>query len=315
MIFSQNGLITREFGLAGLSWTPVYVLLGKQPVLFESGFACAGKLYTEDILNFSGGSEPRYLFLTHMHYDHCGASNYFKNRFQGLKIAASALAAEFMGRANVVNRITALSRDLIALTAVIPGVDASKLLQNPFEPFKVDLLLKDGDRIAVEEGLTVEVLATPGHTRDMLSYYVPEKKILIATEASGCIDRAGTLITEFLFNYETYLSSLKRLAGLEVEILCQGHHRVFVGRDEVKAFFTWSLQEAVRFKDRVYELLDATKSNIEEVIRLIKQEQYDINLNVKQPEKAYLLNLTARVKHLAETFHHKDSKSQSKKNI
>lgn len=299
MIFSQNGLITREFGLAGLSWTPVYVLLGKRPVLFESGYTCAGKLYVEDILNFSGGSEPRYLFLTHVHYDHCGASTYFKKRFPGLKIAASALAAEFMGRANVVNRITALSQDLIALTVAIPGVDASKLLQDPFERFDIDLLLKDGDRIPIEEGLTVEVLATPGHTRDMLSYYVPEKKILIATEASGCIDRAGTFITEFLFDYEAYLSSLKRLAGLEVEILCQGHHRVFVGRDEVKAFFARSLKEAVRFKERVYELLDATKGNIEEVIRLIKQEQYDINWHVKQPEEAYLLNLTARVRHLA----------------
>ncbi|RPI77075.1 MAG: MBL fold metallo-hydrolase [Desulfobacteraceae bacterium] len=311
MVFFQKGLITNEFGLAGLSWTPVYVVLGKQPVLFEAGFACAGKLYAEDILNFSGDRAPRYLFLTHMHYDHCGASAFLKNRFPGLKIAASALAAEFMGRATIVNRITALSRDLIALTAAIPGVDEAKLLQDSFEPFKVDLLLKDGDRIAIEEGLTVEVMASPGHTRDMLSYYIPEKKILIATEASGCIDRAGTLIPEFLFDYEAYLTSLKRLAGLDVEILCQGHHRVFVGREEVRAFFTRSLQETARFKERVYELLDATKGNIEEVIRLIKQEQYDINLNVKQPEKAYLLNLTARVRHLAERYHAANVKGET----
>jgi glyoxylase-like metal-dependent hydrolase (beta-lactamase superfamily II) len=299
MIFTQSGLIRDDFGIAGLSWTPVYVLLGRQPVLFESGFACAGKLYFEDILKFSNGIEPQYLFLTHVHYDHCGASVFLKRQFPGLKIAASAMAAEFISRPGVVNRITALSKDLIALTAAIPDVDASKLLQEPFEPFGIDRVLKDGDRISVGEGLTVEVMATPGHTRDMLSYYVPERKILIATEASGCLDRAGTWIPEFVFDYDAYLTSLKRLAGLEVEILCQGHHRVFVGRDEIKAFFARSLQETVRFKERVYELLDATKGNIEEVIGLIKKEQYDINRNVKQPEKAYLLNLTARVRHLA----------------
>jgi hypothetical protein len=56
---------------------------------------------------------------------------------------------------------------------------------------------------------------------------------------------------------------MKRLAALPVEILCQGHHYVFVGKDEVERFFARSLSEAERFKDRVYDLLRAESDSIE----------------------------------------------------
>ncbi len=198
------------------------------------------------------------------------------------------------------NFIANLSEEVLPLVAEIPGIDTTLLLDHAFQPFGVDTVLSDGQVIELEEGLTVEVLATPGHTRDQLSYYIPEKRILVATEASGALDRAGNIITEFLVDYDAYLSSLKRLAALPVEVLCQGHHYVFVGRDEVERFFARSLSEAERFKDRVYELLRTEGGSVERVVQRIKAEQWDTNRGVKQTEGAYLLNLRARVGHLAE---------------
>ena len=94
MIFNTTGYIRDDFAVAGISWTPCYVLLGKAgPVLFESGFSYAGKLYEDDIQRFAtgsgiaGNSEPEYLFLTHVHYDHCGATSYLKQKFSALKVA------------------------------------------------------------------------------------------------------------------------------------------------------------------------------------------------------------------------------------
>jgi glyoxylase-like metal-dependent hydrolase (beta-lactamase superfamily II) len=174
------------------------------------------------------------------------------------------------------------------------------LIDKPFQPFEADMELKDGQIIELGQGLTVEVLSTPGHTRDHTSYYIPEKKFLIASEASGCLDATGAVIVEFLADYDLYLSSLKRLAELPVEILCQGHRLVFVGRDEVRAFFDRSLKATTHFKNRVCELLDAEGRSLENVVMQIKAEQYDSNAGIKQPEVPYLINLRAQVAHLAE---------------
>jgi 2-aminobenzoylacetyl-CoA thioesterase len=192
-----------------------------------------------------------------------------------------------------------LSAQVTPKIASADGVDASHLSNEPFLPFHVDLIVENGQTIESGTDVAVRVLATPGHTRDHVSYYIPEKKILIATEACGCLDRAGQMITEFLVDYDAYLASLERLAALPVEILCQGHHFVLVGVREVKDFFARSIREAKGFKERVYGLLDAEGGAVERVVARIKAEQYDTNPHVKQLEQAYLLNVRAQVAHLA----------------
>ena len=115
-------------------------------------------------------------------------------------------------------------------------------------------------------------------------------------------DRTGYIVAEFLIDYDMYLRSLKRLATLPVEILCQGHHLVFVGEDTVRDYFARSIREAERLKDHVSDLLQAHEGDVEKVMARIKSEQYDSNPYLKQPEEAYLLNLRARITHLAEKF-------------
>ena len=101
--------------------------------------------------------------------------------------------------------------------------------------------MEDSDRLDLGGGLSVQVLGTPGHTRDFLSYYIPEKKILVSSEAVGCHSGyKDYIVSEFIYSYQDYVDSMKRLATLDVEILCQGHHRVFVGGD-VRVFFEKSL--------------------------------------------------------------------------
>jgi glyoxylase-like metal-dependent hydrolase (beta-lactamase superfamily II) len=194
-----------------------------------------------------------------------------------------------------------LSQDVIPLVARIDGIDDTKLIKAPFEPFKIDVVIEDGQVIDIGDGLTIKVFASPGHTRDMFSYYIPEKRILIATEAAGVLDQANQVITEFLVDYDMYMESLKRLATLDVDIFCQGHHFVLVN-DDVKRFFDRSLKAADEFQGDVQELLKAEGGSIERVVQLIKRRQYDTNRGVKQSEQAYLLNLTTRVTHLAKKF-------------
>jgi glyoxylase-like metal-dependent hydrolase (beta-lactamase superfamily II) len=73
LIFKQTGQVKDILYVAGLAWSPVYLLATQQPVLFEAGFHCAGRLYEEGIKSVINGRNPKILFLTHVHWDHCGA--------------------------------------------------------------------------------------------------------------------------------------------------------------------------------------------------------------------------------------------------
>ena len=205
-----------------------------------------------------------------------------------------------MRRPKAVALMAELNASTRPVVAAFPEVDPLRLLAEAFEPFEVDMVLDDGETIELAEGATIKVLATPGHTRDHLSYYLPERHILVAAEASGVLDAANNIVTQFLVDFDTYFSSLTRLANLPVEVLCQGHRVVFIGRDEVEGFFARSVQEARRYRDRVYELLDEEAGSIERVVARIKEERWDIIKGVKQPEGPYLLNVRAQVTRLAQ---------------
>jgi glyoxylase-like metal-dependent hydrolase (beta-lactamase superfamily II) len=296
MIFNSTGKVVDNFYCLGHTWMPVYLLDGPEPVLFEGGLACLGRIYADAIQTVLKGRAPERLFLTHVHYDHCGATAYLTKVFPQLRVAASAQAAHTITRPNAQKLMRELSATAAAL---ITGVDRGKLLADAFAPFTVDTIVSDGDIIPLKGGLSVEALATPGHTRDMLSYYIPERKILIATEAAGCADMTGHVVPQFLVDYERYMQSLRRLAALDVEVLCQGHNFIYV-RTAVKDFFARSIESAVQFRQRAEALLAAEGGSVERVVAIIKAEERDGKPFPKQPDRAYLIGLNARVKHLAE---------------
>jgi 2-aminobenzoylacetyl-CoA thioesterase len=103
---------------------------------------------------------------------------------------------------------------------------------------------------------------------------------------------------EFLADYDYYLASLKRLAMLPIDVLCQGHRIVFVGRDEVSSFLAGSIRETERFREKAYRLFEEEDDVIDRVVGRIKAEDYDVIKGVKQPEIPYLINLRAQIIHL-----------------
>jgi len=300
MIKKTDGVVEDNFHISSCSVYPVELLDCKTPVLFDAGVTCAGRLYADAIQKVLHNREPEIIFITHVHWDHCGAAQYLKNIFPSMKIAMSPQAGAILRRQNAISRIEKLNAAAVPILASLPEIDQSLLINDSFRVFKADMWLKDGQTIELGGGLTVEVLSTPGHTRDHMSYYIPEKKILIASEACGCLDATGRVIVEFLADYDSYLSSLRRLAELPAEILCQGHRLVYIGREEVRDFFKKSINETIRFKDHVLDLLERENASLENVVMRIKAEQYDTNPGIKQPETPYLINLRAQVKHLAE---------------
>jgi glyoxylase-like metal-dependent hydrolase (beta-lactamase superfamily II) len=300
LIFGGTGLVKGDLYVTGFAWSPVYLLACERPVLFEAGFYCIGSHYEKQIREILHDRRPEMLFLTHVHYDHCGAAQHIKDAFPEVTIADSHRAAEIAGRPGAQTLMRELSRNMIQLVDMMEGVDKEFVLRDQMRRFDVGLALEDGQPVQVQENLSVQVMSAPGHTRDMLSYYIPERKILFATEAAGSLNKAGQIITEFLVDYDEYMHSLKRLAELDVEVLCQGHHLVFTEKSDVDRHFEQAINGAEEFKKKVEILLDAEQGSVDQFVSRIKSCECDPNPGPKQPERAYLINLRTRVAHLAE---------------
>lgn len=311
MRFLTSGKVTDNFHVLGSSVYPIYLLdRPEQPIIFESGISCLGQVYVEAVRSILGDRQPAYLFLSHAHWDHAGAASYLKRAFPAMQIAASPLAAETLQRPGAVKVITQLNADGPRMVKFEDGFDDSRLIDEPFRIFAVDIALSDGQVVEIDDTTTVEVLATPGHTRDHLSFYLPAQKILIAVESGGYMTSSGQIEVEFVADYDGYEASIRRLARLPAEILCQGHNIVFVGREEIADFLTRSLQETVLYKNRIYEVLENEQGDIDRAIRKIKAERWDNVEGFKQDEYTYVLNLTAQVKHLASRLNKKESSPQ-----
>lgn len=264
-------------------------------MLFDAGLSFLGDLYVEHARRVLGRRSPKILFLTHVHFDHCGAASTVRDAFPGLQIAASERAAEIVQRPRAVELIRKLNEEARALG---PAIGVEQTTGEGFRPFQIDTILADGDEVEVGDGEVAQVLATPGHTRDFLSYYLPGPRVLVASEAVGCANVSGDIMVEFVADYDAYLASLRRLQDLDIAALCQGHLYVHVGR-EAKDYLDRSIAATEQYRSWVEELLDREQGDVERVVALVKAAEWDPALEPKQPAKAYLLNTQARVRHLA----------------
>jgi glyoxylase-like metal-dependent hydrolase (beta-lactamase superfamily II) len=293
MIFDDTGKIAENFYMLGHPASPVYLLdNGDNSVVFDAGFALMGNRYVENIKAVLKHREPAFLVLSHAHYDHCGAAGFLKNAFPKMSILASPLAQTVLKKAKTLELIHKLSTESKAL-AVSLGVDDETHLD--FHPFTIDNTLSDGDFLSLDGNLTLRVIETPGHTRDSLSFYIPEKGILLSAEALGIPDASGYIITECLSNYDQYAASIRKLKALNPEILCLGHYKAFSGSDAVR-YIEKSTAHCIEFKDLVKTFLSQENGDLQRTMARFKTLEYDGKREDALPEAAYLINLNARIK-------------------
>ena len=212
-----------------------------------------------------------------------------------MRVAASEQARKVFSRPNALALMRQLS-DVSAQMAADLGLPPDE--SPPFEPFEVDKTVVDGQSIPLSGDLTLRVISTPGHTRDSLSYYIPEKKILFASEAVGIPDQTGYIYIDCLVDYGLYRRSHRALAALDIDALCLGHRVALTGAD-ARRHMDDSLLQCERFREMVSDFIKEEGGDLERVKQRVKAYEYDGKPGLKQAEPAYLLNLDARIKAIA----------------
>ena len=294
MIKESKGKLTEAFYALGNPNLPAYLLRGKTPVLFDSGMTFMGPLYLKDLKEYLGDpNRLRHLFLTHSHFDHAGSAPFLKKNIPGLKIAAGRAAADIFKRPNAIQLIQSLSRPMEEkFKSLTGGVDVT------FRGLELDRVLEDGEEILLEDGTQIRVIATPGHTRDTVCYYLPKLKTLLGGEAVGSFNRNFDVRPVFLSSYDDYLSSLEKLRNLEIDLLLLGHHYALTG--DAQGMVPKAIEATRAFGQRIEEELKASGGNQEVVVKKIFQEDYVEKKLYNQEERPFLINLTAQVKAIAE---------------
>ena len=292
MIYSQTGKICDDFFVVGHPAVPVYLLDGPQPVIFDAGFTLLGELYTTEIEKILGSRAPAFCFLTHVHFDHCGAVAAFKRRYPRMEVVASHKAGEILKRPSAVERIRYLN---LAAEVLVKQIGVNGTPGAHFESFDIDRYVQEGDRVEIAAGCCVEVIASPGHTWDCLSYRISDKNILLSSEAAGQPDQTGYIVTDCLADYDCYLRSLQQLKALTPDVLCPGHIFVFSAED-ASAYLERAQAACIDFFNLVSACAREENEDVERIKQRIRAHEYDANPGPKQPEPAYLINLEARIR-------------------
>ncbi len=295
MIYRQTGFIISGLHVLGTPDLPAFLLDAARPVIVDAGISCMGRSYVRETRGILKQRQPAYLFLTHVHYDHCGAAALLKNAFPGLQAGCAAAGEKILENPRAIETIKDLNRAGAQYAIAAGQVEESGESPPGFEPFAVEKRLSDGDTVELGGGLSMAVLATPGHTRDSLSFYVPEKQMLFTGEAVGVMTGDGYVFSEWLSSFEDYWHSMHKLQVLDVEVLCIGHGYVLTGRDAA-AYIPRAIAHAEKFRESIETQLHETGGDVGAVKQRIKEKEYDPLPDPKQPDFAYLINLDAKIR-------------------
>jgi 2-aminobenzoylacetyl-CoA thioesterase len=279
---------------------PAFLVMGKYRIVqIDAGPTFMGPAYLNDIKELLGEERwPDYLFFTHSHFDHVGGAPYLLRHFPEMRLGGSRKLIKLLEQERVRETVAMLNQGLVK------EYDKEKDFVHQdfdFSALKVDRVLKDGDVIHLGGGASIEVIATPGHTWDSLSFFLPHIKTMLTGEAMGIIPGDDSWVSaQFLSSYDDYICSIQRIREKEPRIIVLGHHHVM--KEETEKFFDASLSDCKAFRKMIEKYLKEEQMDQEKVIQRIKEEEYLALRKGKQPEAAFLLNIKAQVKLIAKSM-------------
>lgn len=154
--------------------------------------------------------EIKLIILTHSDIDHSGSAAELK-RITGAKVAIHGDDAPGLSGDKELKRVKGFIGVIFRLMA--------RFMR--FQTMKPDIILKDGDEID-----DLKVIHSPGHTEGSICLY-KTGDILFAGDAVRTDNRGNLKLSRgaMTLNVQDALESVRKIAGLEFDVLLPGHGR------------------------------------------------------------------------------------------
>jgi len=207
-----------------------YILFGKKICLIDAGVSSTSSLL-QDYLKKLGRSleEISWVLLTHAHPDHMGGCLAIKKNSPA---SFGAHAADKPWIEDVQRQYR--ERPILNFFELVAG------------PVPVEWELKDGEMVSWDQGRTLKVLETPGHSLGSISFFFEEEGALFSGDA---IPAAGAL--PIYVNPQTSIESIRKLQRVPgVRYLFSSWHEPLSG-DSI----TTIMEEGIRYIERIDEIV------------------------------------------------------------
>jgi glyoxylase-like metal-dependent hydrolase (beta-lactamase superfamily II) len=255
--------------------------------LVDCGMVFCAAETVANVENALNGRDLDYILMTHTHYDHIGALPYFRAVWPNLKAVTTEAGAAVLLK----DTPRRLFRELSAAAAgAMGGGEVS--LDYDDNDFRADMTVKDGDSIPLG-GISVTALETPGHTRDSLSYFVPELRLLLLCETPGVLMPDGSVYPCYLTSYTDTLNSIAKCRETGYELLAFPH-RGILPDGEAEDYFDRA--EAANIACREFILgLKSKGAGEEELLEAFFERYASEHLMAYQPKEAFFANARATI--------------------
>ena len=254
--------LTDTLTMLGTNEYPIYLVKGgDEGAIFEGGVGAIGPLLERQLAELEIGADyVKQIFVTHAHPDHVMAVPALRKMFPDAMVCASKPAAQVMSFDKAISFFCKADQ-MITASLQNSGSVGPEDTPEPLEEMRipVDTYHADGD-LAIIGDAEYEVLFTPGHSDCSLSFYCPAEGAAIISDATGYYLPEGFWWPNYFAHYGEYLDSIKRLAELEIEVLCLSHNAAIAGADDVKAYFQGAIQATEAYHNRIISEVKAGKS-------------------------------------------------------
>lgn len=266
--------LTDRFWMLGTPAYPIYLDRGAtSATLFEGGIGPLVPILQSQLgeLGVAPESVER-LVVTHAHPDHVMAVPRLQSVLPALRVSASEAAAKTLQTEKAVGFFEKLDQSL-SDTLVAKGDIPAEHRPEPLarHVIEVNEVLADGELLRCD-GSSYQVLATPGHSQCSLSFFDPQRKILIISDATGYyMPDDDSWWPNYFTSYADYVGSIERLQKLDAEILCLSHNGAIRGAADVADYFQKALAATRAYHERIVALARDGKS-VREIGELLGSE-------------------------------------------
>lgn len=284
-----------SFGFViGSPYTFLYIIDG---VLFDTSVSAWANLLCEKLKNIQW---KKVVFLTHSHYDHLGGVYTIKQFFDNIKVYGHSYISKILSSNTAINIIKEFNQ-----------LDSQEILNFHevsdfgFDIFEIDYpIYFDQSEIVKLEN--IEVIFSPGHTKDTVSYYIPQHKALIMSESMGIPNyRFNFILPEFLSSYKLYIQSFEKLKRVVLENNVSNfllpHIMYLEYFSDVKDFIKLSEESLNLYVKKIVEYIEkiGLKEELDVKIRDVFEmvvDNFYIRYELSQPLYGFEANVKAQIR-------------------